>query len=374
LYRQVLIPKHIFTFAAQILMMSKITWFIVAIVALVSGIILYNKVLHPKEKTAQGPAAGPPKDISVSGFIVQPKNLENGILASGTLLANEEVELHPEVSGKIVALNLNEGAAVAKGTLLVKLYDADLQAQLKKLNAQRETSEKAEQRLKQLLAVNGIGQQEYDVASTQLSGINADIEYTQAQISKTEIRAPFNGVVGLKNVSLGAFVSPATTIATLQQVDKLKVDFTVPEKYSSSISKGSAVKFTVDGFTETFNAKVYAIEPRIDETTRTIKVRALAENSKTKLFPGAFAKIDLGLKNIEGALMVPTQCVIPEARDKKVIVVKNGKADFRKIETGIRNEAYIQITSGVQVGDTVVATALMYVKPNAGVKVVKVIE
>jgi membrane fusion protein (multidrug efflux system) len=374
LYLQVLIPKHISTFAAQILMMSKITWFIVAIVALVSGIILYNKVLHPKEKTAPGPAAGPPKDISVSGFIVQPKNLENGILASGTLLANEEVELHPEVSGKIVALNLNEGAAVAKGTLLVKLYDADLQAQLKKLNAQRETSEKAEQRLKQLLAVNGIGQQEYDVASTQLSGINADIEYTQAQISKTEIRAPFNGIVGLKNVSLGAFVSPATTIATLQQVDKLKVDFTVPEKYSSSISKGSAVKFTVDGFTETFSAKVYAIEPRIDETTRTIKVRALAENSKTKLFPGAFAKIDLGLKNIEGALMVPTQCVIPEARDKKVIVVKDGKADFRKVETGIRNEAYIQITSGVQVGDTIVATALMYVKPNAGVKVVKVIE
>jgi membrane fusion protein (multidrug efflux system) len=374
LYLQVLIPKHISTFAAQILMMSKITWFIVAIVALVSGIILYNKVLHPKEKTALGPMAGPPKDISVSGFIVQPKNLENGILASGTLLANEEVELHPEVSGKIVALNLNEGTAVAKGTLLVKLYDADLQAQLKKLNAQRETSEKAEQRLKQLLAVNGIGQQEYDVASTQLSGVKADIEYTQAQISKTEIRAPFNGIVGLKNVSLGAFVSPATTIATLQQVDKLKVDFTVPEKYSSSISKGSAVKFTVDGFTETFNAKVYAIEPRIDETTRTIKVRALAENSKTKLFPGAFAKIDLGLKNIEGALMVPTQCVIPEARDKKVIVVKNGKADFRKVETGIRNEAYIQITSGVQVGDTVVATALMYVKPNAGVKVVKVIE
>ncbi len=354
--------------------MSKFTWFIVFVVLLVAGIIVYNKVLHPKEDAAPTAQTGAPKDISVSGFVVQPKNLENGILASGTLLANEEVELHADVSGKITELNLNEGSPVAKGTLLVKLFDADLQATLKKLNAQKETAEKTEQRLKQLLAINGVGQQEYDNARTQFDGIKADIEYTQAQISKAEIRAPFNGIVGLRNVSLGAYVSPTISIATLQQVDLLKVDFTVPEKYSSSVSKGNTLKFTVDGFAETFNAKVYAIEPRIDEATRTIKVRALAQNTKTKLFPGAFAKIDLGLKNIEGALMVPTQCIIPDARNKKVIVVKNGKADFRKVETGIRNESFIQITSGIEIGDTIVATALMYVKPNAGVKVAKVIE
>lgn len=354
--------------------MSKFTWFIVAIVVLVAGIIVYNKVLHPKQTATAGPTAGPPKATPVNGFVVQPRNLENNILASGTLLANEEVELHPEVSGKIIQLNLNEGAPVSKGTLLVKLFDADLQAQLKKLNSQRETAEKTEQRVKQLLAINGVGQSEYDAAVTQLAGINADIEYTQAQISKTEIRAPFNGVVGLKNVSLGAFVSPSTTIATLQQIDPLKVDFTVPEKYTAALSKGDAIKFTVDGFTQNFVAKVFAIEPKIDESTRTVKVRGLAQNSATKLFPGAFAKIDLGLKNIQGALMVPTQCVIPAARDKKVIVVRDGKAEFVKIETGIRTEAYIQVTSGVQSGDTLVATALMYIKPGGGVNVVKVIE
>ncbi len=354
--------------------MSKATWFFVGVVLLIAGIIIYNKVLHPKNGPPPGAAGGPPKEVSVSGFVVKPQSLENSIIASGTLLANEEVELHSEVSGKIIALNLNEGASVVKGTLLVKFFDADLQAQLKKLNAQRETAERTEQRLKQLLAVNGIGQQEYDNALTTLNGIKADIEYTLAQISKTELLAPFNGVIGLKNVSHGAFVSPATTIATLQQIDPLKIDFTVPEKYVTGLSKGDALKFSVDGFKEIFSGKVFAIEPKIDEVTRSVKVRALVQNTKAKLFPGAFAKVDLGLKTIQDALMIPTQCVIPEARNKKVIVVKNGTAKFTVVETGIRNESYIQITRGISAGDTIIATALMYVKPDAGVKVVKVIE
>lgn len=354
--------------------MSKFTWFILALLLIVSGIIIYNKVLHPAEISSPGPKNGGPKELPVSGFVVQPKNLDNGIVASGTLLANEEVELHPEASGKITQLNLNEGSAVTKGTLLVKLFDGDLQAQLKKLVLQRETAEKTEARLKQLLAINGIGQQEFDNAATQLNNIKADIELTQAQISKTEVRAPFNGVVGLKNVSIGAYVSPSTPIATLQQIDPIKIDFTVPEKYSSSLGKGDVVKFTVDGSIENFTGKIFAIEPKIDEATRSIKVRALVSNSKTKLFPGAFAKIDLGLKSVQGALMVPTQCIIPEARNKKLIVIKEGKAKFVIVETGVRNESYIQITSGVEVGDTIVATALMYVKPDAGIKVVKVIE
>jgi membrane fusion protein (multidrug efflux system) len=354
--------------------MSKLTWFIVGIVVVVSGIIIYNKVLHPKEDATAMMKGGPPKELSVTGFIVKPQSLDNGIVASGTLLANEEVELHPEVAGKIVELNLNEGTAVSKGTLLVKLFDADLQAQLRKLVLQKDAADKTEQRLKQLLTINGIGQQEYDNATTQLNNIKADIDLTQAQISKTEIRAPFSGVVGLKNVSNGAYVSPTTSIATLQQIDPLKVDFTVPEKYFSSLTKGDVIKFSIDGSSEIFSGKVFAIEPKIDEATRSIKVRAMVQNSKTKLFPGAFAKIDLGLKTVEGALMVPTQCIIPDARNKKVIVVKGGKAKFVVVETGVRKESNIQIVSGIEPGDTIVATALMYVKPDMGINVVKVIE
>lgn len=351
--------------------MSKFGWFLVVIVLVIAGIIVYNKVLHPAESAPSGPPKGTAKEMSITGFVVQPKSLANNILASGSLLASEEVELHPEMAGKIIDLNLNEGRPVTKGTLLVKLFDADLQAQLRKLQTQKATAEKTEARLKQLLAINGVGQQEYDVALTQVNSYQADIDLIQAQISKTEIRAPFNGIVGLKNVSLGAYVSPTTTIATLQQIDPLKVDFTVPEKYASLIGVGDGVKFNVDGFGETFSGKVFAIEPRIDEATRSVKIRAQVNNSRAKLYPGAFAKIDLGLKNIDNALMVPTQCIIPEARNKKIIVVKDGKADFRLVETGIRNESYIQVTSGIEAGDTVVVTAIMYVKPKMDLKVVK---
>ena len=342
--------------------------------ALVAAIIVYNKVIQPKEATLTGPKGGAVKELLVNGFIIKPTNINNSIIASGTLLANEEVELHPEVQGKIITLNLNEGTAVTKGTLLVKLYDADLQAQLKKLVLQKDIAEKTEKRLTQLLAINGIGQQEFDNAKTQYNNIVADMEILQAQIYKTEIRAPFSGVVGLKNVSVGAFISTTTTIATLQQINPLKVDFTIPEKYAATVAKGNVIHFTVDGFSETFTGKVYAIEPKIEEATRSIKVRAQVQNSSAKLLPGAFAKVDLGLKNMEGALLVPSQCILPEARTKKVIVIKNGIATFTVVETGIRTDSYIQIVKGAQVGDTIVATALMYVKPNGAVKVNKIIE
>ncbi len=354
--------------------MSKATWFIVVVILLMGGVIVYNKVITPREGKGKAAHSGPAKDMSVSGFVVQPKTLNSNIMASGTLLSFEEVELHPEISGRITQLNIEEGTPVSKGALLVKLYDADLQAQLHKLKLQQETAEKTVSRLKQLLAINGIGQQDYDNAVTQLNNIMADIEVVLAQITKTEIRAPFNGVVGLRNVSTGAYVSPSVAIATLQQIDPLKIDFTIPEKYASSVKRGDGIQFTVDGFSGTFHGKVYAIEPRIDIDTRTIRVRALVQNTNAKLYSGGFAKVDLGLKSVDNALMIPTQCIIPEARNKKVIVVKDGKADFRIVETGVRNESYIQITTGLEAGDTVVTTGVMYLKPGGGVKIAKLTE
>lgn len=354
--------------------MSKAIWFFVGIVLVIGGVVVYNKVLHPKETGQKGPGGKPTGPMAVNGFVAQPRTLDNTLVASGSLLAYEEVELHPEVSGRITQLNLTEGTSVSKGTLLVKLYDADLQAQLKKLQLQQQTAEKTEGRLKQLLAANGIGQQEYDNASISLSNIKADIEQVQAQITKTEIRAPFSGVVGLRNVSNGAYVTPATMIATLQQIDPLRLDFTVPEKYSALISKGDGVKFKTAGSDETFTAKVSAVEPRVDEATRTIKVRASVQNTKAKLYPGAFAEINLELSGNNNALLIPSQCIIPQAREKKVIVANGGKAEFRTVETGIRNESYIEITKGLQAGDTVVTTALMYVKPGADLKFTKFTE
>ncbi len=348
--------------------MSKIKIVAFTILGLMLCIIIYNKIINPQYADTKGPAIKN-KVLQVNGFIVQPRELENSVLTSGTLIASENIDLHAQVSGVITGLNLKEGSFVNKGTLLVKFFDDDLQAQHKKLEAQKETAEKTEKRMKQLLAINGVGEQEYDNASTQLKVVLADIENIKAQIEKTETRAPFSGMLGLKNISQGAYITPATTIASLQQINPLKVDFTIPEKYSSSVGNGDPVKFTVAGFSKTFVAKVSAIEPQVDENTRSIKVRAIVQNNDAKLFPGAFANIDLGLKKINNALMIPTQCIIPDMRSKKVVVVKNGAADFRIVETGIRGDSLIQITKGLNAGDTVVTSALLFIKPKMTLKV-----
>lgn len=355
--------------------MSKAFWFFSAIVLLLAGVVVYNKVIHPSASEApQAGKGGPPKEMAVNAFVVMPTNIANTIVANGTLLPNEEVSLHPETAGRVTAINFTEGSSVSKGDLLVKLYDADLQAQLKKLLLQKEIAEKTTERLQQLLAINGIGQQEYDNALNQLNNIKADIDLVNSQITKTEIRAPFRGLIGLRNISNGAFVNSSTIVASIQQTDPLKVDFTVPEKYFQNIGKGSTIELEVDGYNSKVTGTVYAIEPKVEGETRSIKARALVKNAGTKLFAGAFAKITVPLRSTENALAVPSQCIIPEARNKKLIVIKDGKAKFTIVETGVRKEAMIQVTSGIMPGDTIVTTAIMYVKPDMDLKVTKIVQ
>jgi membrane fusion protein (multidrug efflux system) len=349
--------------------MNKLTIAASAFVALVAGIVVYNKVLGPQNSVPGKSSVQKNRVLQVTGFVVHPRKLQNSIVSSGTLTASEDVDLHSQVSGTITSMGLKEGTYVAKGSLLVKLFDDDLQAQLKKLQAQKESAERTEARLKQLLSINGVGQQEYDNALTQLKGTVADIDNISAQIEKTEIRAPFGGVVGLNNVSVGAYITPAVTIASLQQIEPMKLDFSIPEKYASTIRTGDQIRFDVDGFPNAFAAKVVAVEPRIDQETRTIKVRALVRNPDPRLMPGAFASVELDLKSVDNAIMIPTQCIIPDLRGSKVVLIRNGKAEFRSVETGTRTEDFIQVSSGVQSGDTVASTALMTIKPNMNVMV-----
>jgi membrane fusion protein (multidrug efflux system) len=348
--------------------MTKISLLSVSVLALLAGVIVYNKVIHPPY-SASSSTAQKARVLQVSAVVVRPQTIDNSVLASGTLIASEEVDLHSQVSGIITSLNIREGAQVAKGALLVKLFDSDLQAQLKKLQAQKETAEKTEQRLKQLLAINGVGQQEYDNAFTLVKTIDADIDNVKAQIEKTEIRAPFSGVLGLRSVSEGAYLTPATAIASLQKTDPLKIDFAIPEQYASEIRNGDMLQFSVSGFGPKFSAQVFAVEPRIDEDTRTLKVRALVKNTDAKLMAGAFANVDLALAKIDGAFMAPSQCIVPDARSKKVVVAKGGKAEFRVVTTGIRTESAVQITSGLVAGDTIVTSSLLFVKPGMDLKV-----
>lgn len=293
----------------------------------------------------------------------------------GTLIANESTDIHPEISGRLVSLNVAEGKFVSKGTLLAKIYDGDLQAQLKKLQVQLDIAKTNEQRSAQLLKIQGISKADYDASLLNVSNIQADIDVTNADITKTEIRAPFNGKLGLRNISPGAYVSPSTVLASIQQVDVLKLDFTVPEKYSTDMKQGRPVLFNVEGSDKTFTAKVMATESSISQDTRTLTVRAIVQNKNKDavLVPGSFAKVSLNFDPNTHALMIPTQAVIPQARGKKVVIYKDSTANFVDVTTGIRDSARVEILTGLAPGDTVIITGLLSVKPNGKVRINRIV-
>lgn len=328
----------------------------------------FEKASSASSAPPTAPGAGPKQpDAAIEGYIARSVDLAEALVVSGTLRPAEEVEIRPEISGRMVKMNLVEGKTVSKGDLLVKIFDGDLQASLQKLQQQKSIAEKTLDRLQKLLAANGTGQQEVDNAQNQLNNIAADIELTNAQLTKTEIRAPFSGRLGLRNVSPGAYVQPSMSLASLYQTSPLKLDFFVPEKHAASLREGSSIRFSVDGAQGLFMAKVSVIEPKIDESTRSVKIRAIVQGASSALRAGAFAKIDLALAQGRG-IVVPSQAIIPSARDKKAIVVRDGKAQMVVVTVGQRTEGMVEISEGLSVGDTVVTTGLLFVRPGQGLK------
>ena len=328
---------------------------------------------NSKKKDA-GPAGrarqqGP---LLVDAFLVQTSSVSEDVEVPGSLLPFEETAIRSEVGGRIVELNIQEGSVANKGSLLVKLFDKDLQAQLNKLRVQLKINEKTEERNRELLKINAISQQDYDLSSLNVENLKADIESTRIAISKTEIRAPYTGTIGLRNISLGSYISPSDLIATIRQVDQLKLDFSIPETYAKEIGKGDVVLFRVDGGVADHQARVIATENSVDQTTRTLKVKALVNERHAELVPGVFAKVNLQLGKDTGALVVPSQAIIPTLRNKQVVLFKNDSALFTIVETGIRDSAFVQILTGVKAGDTVITTGLMAIRPNSKLKITKV--
>jgi len=306
--------------------------------------------------------------VAVDVIIAGNMDFSSDIEVNGSVLSEEMVELHPEVGGRLTFLNIPDGAYVVVGTILAKVNDADLQAQLQQQKVQLELAEKTEQRLNKLLTVNGVDQASYDAALSQVNLYTANINVLKAQIDKTVIKAPFSGRLGLRLVSEGAYVSPSTVIGTLQQTDKIKIDFTVPEAYISLIKIGKTVSVKTNSSQEELTATITAIEPQISAVTRNIKVRARL--NKGNISPGAFVKV---LLNEEfSGIVVPTNAIIPDALSSQVVTVKNGKAVFQNVETGIRNSNVVEITNGLKKGDTVIVTGVMYVRPKADIKIRKV--
>ncbi len=344
-------------------MLRKITGILI-----LSALMSCSSTSKKNEKTSQQQLKAP-SALPVEAFIIEPETIKPSLNIAGTLLPMEETEIHPEVSGKVVMLSVKEGAYVTKGSLLAKLFDGDLRAQLQKLNVQLEVAEKTQQRQDDLLKIGGISQQDYDLSVLNVSGLKADIKILQTNIDKTVIRAPFSGRLGFKNISIGAYITPQTVISTIRQTDILKLEFSVPEKFSKRVQVGNKVGFTTDSHSGNYEGTIMATESTINENTRSLAVHAVVRNTSNQLRPGGFANVSFQLGEEDKAVMVPSQAIIPEARDKKVIVYNGGKAAFRIVETGTRNEEKIEITKGLAIGDTVITTGLLAIKPGSSITI-----
>lgn len=345
-------------------------WKPIIVVLIVIGALIAGKIfLFPAPNTSKpGPAAGgPPPATAVSGYVTSYQQLDNQVFATGSLLANEIINITPEVSGKLIYLNIPEGQVIQKGQLLARINDTDLRAQLKKLEVQLTIAQNKMDRAKKLLDINGLSVEEYEDALNSYNVLKADIEYTQALLEKTEIRAPFTGKLGFKLISDGGFVNTTSVISTLQQINPIKVEFSIPEKYAPKTQVGNTIHFKVDGYTESFTAKVYAIEPNVDIASRSVMLRARAENPSNKLKPGSFARISLSMGVDDKAIMVPTQAIIPILKGQQVFVAENGTVVAKPVTLGFRGDKKIQIVDGLNAGDTVITTGLMSLRAGAPV-------
>jgi len=338
-------------------------------IILLLGLIIIPRYCSGKENKANENARG--GIIPVTVEIAKRTSMENNLQVSGSIIGNEEIELRTEIAGKVILIGFNEGGRVKKGALLLKVNDADLQAQLQKAELRKKLAEDKEYRQRSLLEKKGISQEAYETALNDLNSAKADIENIKAQIAKTEIRAPFDGKVGLRYISEGGYVTPSLKIATLQNDNPVKIDFSIPQRYAASISAGNSITIkTAAG--KQHQAKIYALEPKIDPVTRALQVRALCRNDRGELLPGSYVTVNLALNDVKDAITIPTQALALDITGERVFVYKKGVALSVKVESGIRTEDKVEIVNGLALGDTVITSGIMQLRQRAKVKITSI--
>lgn len=290
------------------------------------------------------------------------------ILTTGTVLAEEETDLMSEVSGRIASLNFREGQPVKRGELLVQLVNDDLKAEYRKAEYEKKLQEEREERQRKLLDIEAVSKEVYDTELNRLNVLKAELNLLEAQIAKTEIRAPFDGTVGLRYVSPGSMVSTDTRITSVQKVKPVKIEFTVPERHGRRVKVGGEIRFTTAGIRDTLTAEIYAREPRIDAASRSLRFRARYANENEILLPGAFVNVNLQLSDDTEVIEIPGKAVIPQIKGAKVFVVVNGKAAERDVELSGRDAEFVRVTAGLNPGDEVVISGLMQIRPGMKVK------
>jgi membrane fusion protein (multidrug efflux system) len=355
-------------------------------ILIIAGIIIYPKV-KDKLRSGSGTPDGAPASmgggkmpgggmrgqqiLNVSALILQPTVITEFINSTGSLMPDEEVELSFETSGKIVNIFFTEGTRVARGDLLAKINDKPLQAQLMKLEAQKRLVQDKEFRQRSLLDRDAISRESYEQVATELESLEADIMLVKARIAETELRAPFDGIIGLRYLSEGSYATTNTRIVRLVKNSPLKIEFSINERYAGEINPGFPITFSIDG--KPYPAKVYALDPKVNISTRTITVRALYPNSREEVKPGRFASVVLQLAEVTDAISIPTEALIPEMDGEKVFIYKSGRAMPVKVTTGLRTESIIQITNGLNFGDTLLTTGILQLRQSLPVILDKIV-
>ncbi|EJL63541.1 efflux RND transporter periplasmic adaptor subunit [Flavobacterium sp. CF136] len=348
----------------------KVKNLIYALLIIVLGGFITYRVISNKSKNDESKKSGD-KDTptTVTGIIVKTTTFDNNLSLSGSIEANEQIEIHSEVSGIVEGIYFTEGSYVNKGQVLFKVNDIELKAQLRQASTQENLAAENQRRAKLLLQKEAISQEEFDVANAGFASAQAQSQLIRAQISKTSVKAPFSGKIGLRSISPGTYITPTIVVAKLVNTGKLKITFSIPEKYATQVKSGSTIDFTVSGSDKVYNAKIYAIEPEIAVATRTLQIRAIADNTDGKLFPGTFADVKLPLNIIKDAIVVPSEAIVPVQNGKKVYIANIGKAKEVMVDATTRTDASILILSGLKAGDTLITSGVMSLKNDAPIKV-----
>ena len=348
----------------------KVKNLIYALLVIAFGGFITYRIVSNKSKNEESKKFGD-KDAptTVTGIVVKTTTFDNNLSLSGSIEANEQIEIHSEVSGIVEGIYFTEGSFVNKGQVLFKVNDIELKAQLRQASTKEGLAAENERRAKLLLAKEAISQEEFDVAKADYASAQAQTQLIRAQIAKTSVKAPFSGKIGLRSISPGTYITPTILVAKLVNTGKLKITFSIPEKYATQVKSGSIIDFTVSGSTKIYTAKIYAIEPEVEVATRTLQIRAIADNIDGKLLPGTFADVKLPLDIIKDAIVVPTEAIVPVQDGKKVFISNNGKAKEVLVEATTRTDASILVLSGLKSGDTLVTSGVMSLKNDAPIKV-----
>jgi membrane fusion protein (multidrug efflux system) len=337
-------------------------------VLLVAGALIPRFLSSRSEEESPGVASAS-SAVPVRVLTVTPQTLTERLSTTGTIRANEDVEIVAEIAGKVAAIHFREGGPVTANQLLLEIDDTQLAAERERAAYRLSLAERSEERQRRLLEDGLTSQEEYDFALSELNVLKAELELAEARLVKTRIHAPFAGIIGLRDVSLGSYLTPQTRIATLQDVNPVKIDFSLPEKYVRHVSTGATIEFRTKGSEEVRTATVVAIEPLVDLETRSLTVRAQSPNPEGALVPGAFADVEIVVRRIENALAVPSRAVIPELGGKKVYVYEGGEAQPRAVATGLRTAELVEVTEGLEPDDRVIVTAIQRLRPGLPVEV-----